>query len=406
MPVHDIFISRSSLKIKFLPLYIWLSGFLVIYVRELNGPLMQGSGLPHGPVGIGFFQLWQLGLVISLPFIPLSLFGLYFLRRCRLERSYYKLLTGILVSWVAGLFWALAIFWNGFVGPTGLQLTIAIWYPIPCFIITVIGVLVSWVALSIFDLARTQSGGARAEQNLRVTVKTLLISVAACMLLMLVIGKTLLIWWNWYGNRPIKWDPLMAAAADGNLSTIQKLVAQGRDVNFRDDERATPLMYAASFGYLDAARFLIQHGADVNARGKWGVSALDSAINQNHSDIVDMLIDYGASVNSRENDGETPLMRASSDGHADMVRLLLDHGAYVNARDNQGETALMHAAFSAGYMRGGYEDVLLSLIHHGAGINMEDNAGLTALEYIEYVRNPNPKLIALLRGSAVRKKPR
>ena len=158
------------------------------------------------------------------------------------------------------------------------------------------------------------------------------------------------------------------------------LVAQGLDVNSRDEEGNTMLYYVLTHNKdLFMAKKLIEAGADVNAPSANGMTPILIATSKanelqlqkmmintmdfdEQKEIVEakineeiefemnraiamlqMLIDKGADINQETPLG-TPLMSAStSDWNKDMVEILLEKGAKVNQQDKNGRTALFYA---------------------------------------------------------------
>lgn len=102
-------------------------------------------------------------------------------------------------------------------------------------------------------------------------------------------------------------------------------------VDDRDRAGRTALHYAATDGELGTARRLIAEGADVNVKEDGGWTPLHCAADQGDLDIVRLLIAAGADVNAVNNRGEGPLFKAAAvGGRGDgpgVVRALLDAGA-------------------------------------------------------------------------------
>lgn len=139
---------------------------------------------------------------------------------------------------------------------------------------------------------------------------------------------------------------LIDAVKAGTAADVQRLLAAGADINFRDAEGATPLMVAAEAGNLPMVQELIRAGADVSARDGRGWTALVRAV-YNHeqkrgfADVVRALIKAGADIEITISYGVRPLMLAAGYGETDVVATLLEFGADPLARNEGGYTALM-----------------------------------------------------------------
>ena len=69
------------------------------------------------------------------------------------------------------------------------------------------------------------------------------------------------------GDRELRiYAGLHAAAANGDVAEIEKLIAEGEKVDLQDANSRTPLIVAAYRKHHDAARTLLRLGADPNAR--------------------------------------------------------------------------------------------------------------------------------------------
>jgi ankyrin repeat protein len=97
----------------------------------------------------------------------------------------------------------------------------------------------------------------------------------------------------------------------------------------RRDTPAAALWSAAHAGDLGTIQRLVAEGVDVNVWDEYGRNALTLASRAGHLEIVRTLIACGAWVDPFEEGSTylTPLMCAGEGGHLDIVELLLDRGA-------------------------------------------------------------------------------
>ncbi|GAF80317.1 unnamed protein product, partial [marine sediment metagenome] len=101
---------------------------------------------------------------------------------------------------------------------------------------------------------------------------------------------------------------LHKAASDGRRTAdVEKLLANGVDVNSRDRAGMTPLHLVAFLGHIKTAKLLIVHGADVNAIDDKGETPLHLAADGGQLEIIKLLLDAGADVNIKTNERKTPL---------------------------------------------------------------------------------------------------
>jgi len=88
---------------------------------------------------------------------------------------------------------------------------------------------------------------------------------------------------DWTGKTALHY-----AAEYGHLEIAELLLANGANVNRRDDDKATPLYFAAVGGFVDVARLLLDYGADINARDKARESPMDGAVFFGHMNVADL----------------------------------------------------------------------------------------------------------------------
>ena len=101
--------------------------------------------------------------------------------------------------------------------------------------------------------------------------------------------------------------PLHEAAIRGDLRRVRSLIAQGHEINPRDNAGWIPLHEACNHGHFEVAEVLIEHGADVNNRGMRGMTPLHDAATNGHMDIMRLLMQNNANVIALTDSGETVL---------------------------------------------------------------------------------------------------
>ena len=169
--------------------------------------------------------------------------------------------------------------------------------------------------------------------------------------------------------KPAYWAPkagergmneLHFAAYCGDAEGALAALAQGLDVDSRDDNGYTPLHWNADMGCTPGDRealvtLLLDAGATIESRDAQGRTPLSVAAQSGSSTIVRMLLLAGADANARSNSGTTPLMLAANSGSVESVIFLLAGGAVANAYTTEGTTAMDMA------MDAGFEDVVEAL---------------------------------------------
>jgi ankyrin repeat protein len=132
---------------------------------------------------------------------------------------------------------------------------------------------------------------------------------------------------------------LFKAAMAGDVKEMEKLVAQGQDVNGTAGGM-TPLHMACVFKKLEAAEYLLSKGALVDATDNDGETPLAKTITQNKMDIINLLLSKGANPNLKNKKGETPLIAAVSYGKSyEMIEALYNAGGDITIKDGSGHTA-------------------------------------------------------------------
>lgn len=122
---------------------------------------------------------------------------------------------------------------------------------------------------------------------------------------------------------------LVEAAATGNVSEIERLLAAGVHVDAQryDDKLPTPLLFAVHNKHEDACKILLKHGANIDATYKtYGISIplLTYAIKLTPDRIVRLLITYGPRFDVQTTSGKTPLVAAALRKNNPICTLIVD----------------------------------------------------------------------------------
>ena len=158
---------------------------------------------------------------------------------------------------------------------------------------------------------------------------------------------------------------LIYAAKGGNLSAVQTLLADGANVNAKDEEYGgTPLWMASMSGHIEVVKLLLEAGADVDAKDdRFGSTPLYIASEASNIEVVKLLLEANAGVDATRT-GTSALHMASQLGHVEIVKQLLEAGADVDAKNSKyGGTPLWMASSK------GRTEVVKLLLEAGADVD-------------------------------------
>jgi ankyrin repeat protein len=185
---------------------------------------------------------------------------------------------------------------------------------------------------------------------------------------------------------------LHAAAARGDVATIEQLAAAKADINSRDAFGRTPLHVATFAKQRAAVRALVQAGADKSALESDRYDAVTIAAVADDEETLRTLLRLGASakLTTSRYDG-TALIAAAHLGHDGVVRQLIAAGAPLDHVNNLHWTATIEAiVLGNGGAR--HHATLKALVEAGANLQLTDRHGKTPLDlarsygYTEMVR--------------------
>jgi ankyrin repeat protein len=196
--------------------------------------------------------------------------------------------------------------------------------------------------------------------------------------------------------------PLLdVATACGQTEVVKILLTAGANANAGTGNRKTALHIAAAYGKTDIVKALLAAGAGIDVADEDGNSPLHIAVtNPTSRQIVKDLIDAGAKVDAVNKNGMQPIHLAARYAEADTVQTLLAAGAKSDAVDLHGLRPL-HFAVKGGAQRinvsrilgnkghnltrllYGWEYTLVAkvLLSNGASLDVADKTGKRPIDY-------------------------
>ena len=125
-------------------------------------------------------------------------------------------------------------------------------------------------------------------------------------------------------------QPLHSALRTQDFEEAKRLIANGIDINSKDNEGDTPLHLVAAMGQLEIVELLIKSDPKIDLHDGWdilGRTPLYRAVIKGNFAVVKALVQAGANINAKQWDGYTALYLAKATKNADMVNLLTELGA-------------------------------------------------------------------------------
>ena len=122
---------------------------------------------------------------------------------------------------------------------------------------------------------------------------------------------------------------LLSVTQKGSLAEVEALLAQGVDINCKNENGSSPLIIASFHGHLAILKLLLSKQCDKNMRNNVGDTALYLATIKNHQKIVDILICNNVDQSIAKN-GKTPFEWARQKGMKGVLNVFEHHHNYAN----------------------------------------------------------------------------
>ncbi|KAF5723774.1 endocytosis ankyrin repeat protein [Fusarium mundagurra] len=157
---------------------------------------------------------------------------------------------------------------------------------------------------------------------------------------------------------PSGFTPLMTAAANGNISMLQKLLGHSeckKRIRQCNVQGMTALHFAVESGSTACVRLLLEAGAPALKTDEYGrtpmnyLAWLTQEDQQEIHNTIRLLQLYGADIESKDHLGITPALRACQKGNVPVLCTLVRVGASLNAMDSSRSGILHMAAVSSNF---------------------------------------------------------
>lgn len=196
---------------------------------------------------------------------------------------------------------------------------------------------------------------------------------------------------------PARDAALIAAAGNGDLREVERLLSDGADVSAVDGTGRTALIAASYGAHVPVARVLMEAGADVNVQDATQQSAYLIATSEVGAgpglELLRATLAHGADVTTLDSFRGTGLIRAAHRGYGGIVQELIDADIALDHVNRLGWTALLEAII-LGDGGPAHTEVVRRLLDAGASPRLADGGGTTPLQHAR--RGGQEQITALL----------
>jgi ankyrin repeat protein len=180
------------------------------------------------------------------------------------------------------------------------------------------------------------------------------------------------------GTSPPAPGALVRAADAGDLAAVERLLADGADVDERDGRGRTAVTAAAMHEHVEVVRRLIDAGADVDLQDADRNNPLLLCGENGNVELLRAVLRAGPDLTRTNRFGGTALIPASDRGHVETVRVLLGTDIAVDHVNRLGWTALLEAVILGDGGRA-HQRIVRLLVDAGADVDLPDRDGVTPL---------------------------
>ena len=84
-------------------------------------------------------------------------------------------------------------------------------------------------------------------------------------------------------------NKLLSAAINGDIRKVKESIANGADVNAKDNDGETALHYAARREYIDVVKVLVENRINVDVKNKNNETAAEIALRWGYHQIAELI---------------------------------------------------------------------------------------------------------------------
>lgn len=163
---------------------------------------------------------------------------------------------------------------------------------------------------------------------------------------------------------------VLEAIQRGDEAEARRRMAQGVNLNIRDEEGITPLLWLIlETKDHKAVSLAMKVGADPNYKDGFGDNAVAMVAGSKFPKLLEVVLDAGGDPNSLDRNNEPPIFSAIGEERWADIKLLAERGADLNLTDGPGCNSALYAAYIHRY------EVVYWLLQHGADYKIRDSAG-------------------------------
>lgn len=174
---------------------------------------------------------------------------------------------------------------------------------------------------------------------------------------------------------------LAAAAARGDIATIDRLVDEGADVNRQGKEGMQLLLWAMWADNEKGFLRLLEHGADPNVFTELGGSVMKFAAGAKNPFFLKMALEHGGNPNWIDpRNGRSIIFDAINPHSSEPIELLIKARANLNVWNRKDEFASTPVFMAAALNQ---YNIVYILLQAGADYNITTDGGRSLSSYIE-----------------------